>query len=346
MVVKNLLPVYHKYLFAQYFPNFKVLITTGTQIEDAINNGTIKNDDPLRFKKNLGSNSKAVKVSNINKNDPYQLIAPIAPVQVLQGPLPRPRREFHELYMPMSQVFEKLKAKWLLKPLDPRPITNPLPSRFVVNKRYAYHQGPGHDTDRCFSLCHAIQDLIDNKVIAPPTRPSITNNPLPNHNFGRRMRINCLMTEEESKEDPSELIYDLPECFMMTWEELMGMTSTIGYDIWSEDALETKNYPTSTNGGRHFKLQSNYPISTNGERHFEPQSSNSTSTNRGRHFKTPHLETNNLIETLNKSTQQTLAEEDEFLKQLQKTQANISLWGLLTASYKHRQNLVDLLNQI
>ena len=51
MVVKNLLPVYHKYLFAQYFPNFKALIDVGTQIEDAINNGTIKNDDPLRFKR-------------------------------------------------------------------------------------------------------------------------------------------------------------------------------------------------------------------------------------------------------------------------------------------------------
>ena len=30
MVVKNLLPVYHKYLFAQYFPNFKALIVVGT----------------------------------------------------------------------------------------------------------------------------------------------------------------------------------------------------------------------------------------------------------------------------------------------------------------------------
>ena len=87
----------------EYFPNFKVLITAGTQIEDAINNGTIENDDPLRFKKNLGSNSKAAEVSNIHKNDPYQLIAPIAHVQVSQGPLPRPRREFHELYMPISQ---------------------------------------------------------------------------------------------------------------------------------------------------------------------------------------------------------------------------------------------------
>ena len=44
-----------------------------------------------------------------------------------------------------------------------------------------------------------------------------------------------------------------------------------------------------------------------------------------RHFKPPHLETDNPMEALNKSTQQTPAEEDEVLKQLQKTQANISL---------------------
>ena len=74
-----------------------------------------------------------------------------------------------------------------------------------------------------FGLHHAIQDLKDNKVIALPTRPSIINNPLPNHNFGRGPKINYLITEEESKEDPSELIYDLLECFIMTWKELMGM---------------------------------------------------------------------------------------------------------------------------
>ena len=73
-------------MFAQYFPNFKALIAAGTQIEDAINSGTIKNDDPLRFKKNVVSNSKVAEISNIHKNDPYQLIAPIAPVQVSQGP--------------------------------------------------------------------------------------------------------------------------------------------------------------------------------------------------------------------------------------------------------------------
>ena len=128
--------------------------------------------------------------------------------------------------MPISQVFDKLKAKGILKPLNPKPIPNPLPPKFDVNKRCAYHQGPSHDTDNCFGLRHAIQDLIDNKVIAPPTRPSITNNPLPNHNFGKGPRINFLMTKEESKVDPSEMIYDLPQYFMMTWEELMDRTST------------------------------------------------------------------------------------------------------------------------
>ena len=47
----------------------------------------------------------------------------------------------------------------------------------------------------------------------------------------------------------------------------------------------------------------------------------------GRHFKPSHLEIDNLVEALNKATQQTLNEVDEVLKQLQKTQANISLWG-------------------
>ena len=154
MFVMNLLPVYHKYLFAQYFPNFKALITAQTQIEDAINSCTIKTDDLPRFRKNVGSNSKATEISNIHKNDSYQLITPIAPVQVPQGP--KPKKEFYELYMPMSQVFDKLKAKGLSKPLDPRPIRNPLPSRFDVNKRCPYHKVPGHETSRCFTLHHAI----------------------------------------------------------------------------------------------------------------------------------------------------------------------------------------------
>ena len=65
----------------------------------------------MRTHQGLGASSKTAEISNIYKNYPYQLIAPIALMQISQGPPPRPKREFHELYMPMSQVFEKLKAK-------------------------------------------------------------------------------------------------------------------------------------------------------------------------------------------------------------------------------------------
>ena len=47
--------------------NFRALIAAGTQIEDEINNGTIKIDDPPRFKKNVGSNFKAIEISNVHK---------------------------------------------------------------------------------------------------------------------------------------------------------------------------------------------------------------------------------------------------------------------------------------
>ena len=52
------------------------------------------------------------------------------------------------------------------------------------------------------------------------------------------------------------------------------MTSTVGYDIWSEEVTKTPNYPTSTNKGKHFKPQSNYQAPTNRKRHFKPQDTN------------------------------------------------------------------------
>ena len=66
------------------FQILKLFIAAGIEIDDAINNGTIKNEDAPKFKRNFGpSNSKNAKVSNIYKTDPYQLIAP---VQISQGP--------------------------------------------------------------------------------------------------------------------------------------------------------------------------------------------------------------------------------------------------------------------
>ena len=79
-----------------------------------------------RAKKNFGSsNSKIVEVSQIYKTDLYWLIFL---VQAFQDQLPKSRRQFHELYMLLSQVSNKLKVKGLLKPVEPRPIPNPIPA--------------------------------------------------------------------------------------------------------------------------------------------------------------------------------------------------------------------------
>ena len=45
----------------------------------------------------------------------------------------------------------------------------------------AYHQGPGHETDRCSALRHAVQDLIDQGLVHLG-QLSVTTNPLPAHN--------------------------------------------------------------------------------------------------------------------------------------------------------------------
>ena len=44
----------------------------------------------------------------------------------------------------------------------------------------AYHQGPGHTTDQCTALRHAVQDLIDQGIVQLG-QPSISSNPLPTY---------------------------------------------------------------------------------------------------------------------------------------------------------------------
>ena len=84
------------------------------------------------------------------------------------------RRNFLELHMTLSEALEKLQAKGLLKPLGPTPIPQPVPRRYNLNAHCRYHQGECHTTDGCHSLRHAIQDLIDQQVITPP---SLASNP-------------------------------------------------------------------------------------------------------------------------------------------------------------------------
>ncbi|KAL6340756.1 hypothetical protein AAG906_027911 [Vitis piasezkii] len=92
----------------------------------------------------------------------------------------RPPRQFAQLGMPLSRAFQKLTEGGLLIPLASRPLPQPIPPRFRMDLHCSYHQGPGHDTDHCTALRHAIQDLIDQGLVNLG-QPSVTTNPLPTH---------------------------------------------------------------------------------------------------------------------------------------------------------------------
>ena len=81
--------------------------------------------------------------------------------------------------MPLSYALRKLTETGLLTALTPKPPPQPVPPQFRMDLHYAYHQGPGHEADRCSALRHAIQDLIDQGVVHLGS--SVTTNPLLAH---------------------------------------------------------------------------------------------------------------------------------------------------------------------
>ncbi|KAL6342728.1 hypothetical protein AAG906_016562 [Vitis piasezkii] len=92
----------------------------------------------------------------------------------------RPVRQFTPLGMTVIRAFEKLRDTEVIVLLVPRPLPHPIPPHFHSHEHCLYHHIPGHDTERCSALHHAIQDLIDSGVV-DLARPSVTTNPLPTH---------------------------------------------------------------------------------------------------------------------------------------------------------------------
>ncbi|KAI8536032.1 hypothetical protein RHMOL_Rhmol10G0223900 [Rhododendron molle] len=133
---------------------------------------------PLRCQQltTAGSNTAAQGSSNH--------IADINQVQTPQRTRNRnPPRVFSNFEAPLSSVLEKLVKSGHLRPLTPTSLPPNLPPSHNPNVFCAYHQMPGHHTDTCFRLRHAIQDLVDNGTLpTPPPKPNVISNSLPQHN--------------------------------------------------------------------------------------------------------------------------------------------------------------------
>ncbi|KAJ9672736.1 hypothetical protein PVL29_026090 [Vitis rotundifolia] len=83
-------------------------------------------------------------------------------------PRRRCRRDFSDLGMPLSRVFETFQAIGFLAPLALRALLDPVPPQFRVDLYCTYHQSAGHHTDHCIALRHAIQDIVDSGTFGHP----------------------------------------------------------------------------------------------------------------------------------------------------------------------------------
>ncbi|XP_077232387.1 uncharacterized protein LOC143869499 [Tasmannia lanceolata] len=131
---------------------------------------------------------------------------PVAkPVAEVAGPaIRRQFRQFDPLPFPLPMILKKLIRDKKIRLPDVKPVPNPLPVNWRSDQYCEYHRGPGHMTENCLALKHAIQNMIDKDELAIE-RPNITQNPLPNHRAAAPPTTNAIFVDEPIL-DPSVLI--------------------------------------------------------------------------------------------------------------------------------------------
>ncbi|WKA05482.1 hypothetical protein VitviT2T_023446 [Vitis vinifera] len=246
----------------------------------------------------------------------------------------RTQRQFSQIGMPLSQALRKLTEAGLLTALTPRPLPQPIPAQFRMDLHCAYHQGPGHETDRCTALRHAIQDLIDQGLVHLG-QPSVTTNPLPTHTT-------------HAVPPPAGGIHFLDfdetddHVHMLSWD-----------DLDPEPIMPVGIYETS---GVTLEPQMPAPFRLIPEATFVQAATSEPLTFTRYSVQAPYILIPDVeepppaaarpVEGTSASQEEVRAEDDEILKQLQSTQARISIWSLLASSSTHRDALTRALSQI
>ncbi|KAL6348492.1 hypothetical protein AAG906_008947 [Vitis piasezkii] len=213
MVLRNLQSRFARCLVGIPFQDLKSLVQAAFSVEEAIARGLWTDTTPSpdsKGKKPIGPFSKSGEVGAISYQHrrpahhslyrppivtthfphpqyQYQLDYVQEPyiAQTSMQPRPsHPRATTHPpprfMHKGLRDTFEKLRDGGLIVPLAPRPLPHPIPPHFRSHEHCLYHQIQGHDTERCSTLHHVIQDLIDSGLVNL-VGPSVTTNPLLTH---------------------------------------------------------------------------------------------------------------------------------------------------------------------
>src|SRR2546425_9843504 len=166
-------------------------------------------EDSIRYKK--------PNPTGPNKINEVTSITPTNPLNLSNN---QPRRNYTDLGMPITLVFQEAVKAGYLKPLEARPPPNPLPLNYKTNEYCEFHQGNGHKTEACWTLKKWIQDLVDNGSIISKTKPNINTNPLPNHG------VNSIATREELF-DPLKLFLEMNNICVLDLNDLSEEVNVI-----------------------------------------------------------------------------------------------------------------------
>ncbi|XP_077232425.1 uncharacterized protein LOC143869750 [Tasmannia lanceolata] len=348
IVVKNLSPQYFHHMVIQYFLDFNHLIKTGTQIEDALSKG---------LRSRTSSDSREGKRPMIAPKEVHNVntAPPVRRVNFGEGlPERKEPRRFDPLPYSLSVALKKLLRDKKIELLETREVPNPLPRYWRKDYYCEYHQSVGHLIDRCMALKHKIQDMIEAKKFFVEA-PNVTRNPLPTHAIPPP-NVYAILIEEIVLDHSRICAVISEEPYVLRWEEE------------DEDTENEKPYVLSTrDGGFAESAECSYVLKYGEEESKEKvpyvlrlededllllnDSCDELRhvTHGGRVFKPAELRVEKPVEVAraseNQKQKQSLdEEEDNLLKQLKKTQANVSIWGLLMASPKHRQVVLHELN--
>ncbi|XP_077237185.1 uncharacterized protein LOC143878852 [Tasmannia lanceolata] len=368
IVVKNLSPQYYHHMAIQYFLDFNHLIKTGTQIEDALAKGLRS-----RVSSDVREGKRPVMAPKEVHNVNYVRPPPRVITEVRRPPMEqKPPRHFDPLPYSLSVALKKLLKDRKIKLPDIKPPPNPLPRSWREDQFCDYHRNTGHITDRCLALKHQIQNMIDRKELSIEL-PNVTRNPLPTHAMPPPSSVNVICAEE-SVIDPASFIcvveseepyvwkfegedqwVESEKPYVLSWNDPdVAGPSNQSYIFQCEDEEKESEslYVLRVSDDEEEEIKTPYILKIDDEdllllndqcdelRHV---------TRGGRVFKPAELRVENPAEVARgvdsqRQKQRLDEEEDNLLNQLKKTQANVSIWGLLMASPKHRQVVLRELN--
>ncbi|XP_077245908.1 uncharacterized protein LOC143885576 [Tasmannia lanceolata] len=369
IVVKNLSPQYYHHMAIQYFLDFNHLIKTGTQIEDALAKG-LRSRVPSDGREGKRPVMAPKEVHNVNyvRPPPPRVVTEVRRPTMEQKPL----RHFDPLPYSLSVALKKLLKDKKIKLPDIKPPPNPLPRTWREDQFCDYHRNTGHITDRCLALKHQIQNMIDRKELSIEL-PNVTRNPLPTHAMPPPSSVNVICAEE-SVIDPASFIcaveseepyvwkfeegdqwVESERPYVLSWNDPdVAGPSNQSYifqcEDWEKDSESLYVLRVGDDEGEEIKTPYTLRIEDEDLLFLSDQCDELRHVTRGgRVFKPAELRVDNPAEVARgvdnqKQKQRLEEEEDNLLNQLKKTQANVSIWGLLMASPKHRQVVLRELN--